>query len=166
MDACLRCQSESSKKDVQTKDVQACVVGELCSLKYLESMDLRFNLFQLLVWGECNHSFHHVRSLPFILLAYFIYKSRFFYVKPFTITKRWCWLESVVCHYGNYSFNMLFESILHHFKFLMNLLDFFWNIFSNAQIWILNSDYLLLRVKQNNRCPLCQSEWSIQRLSS
>ena len=28
MDACLRCQSESSKKDVSNKDGSACVVGE------------------------------------------------------------------------------------------------------------------------------------------
>lgn len=62
MDACLRCQAES-KKDIQSKD-GACVV----------------------VWGECNHSFHH------------------------------CCMS----------------------------------------LW----------VKQNNRCPLCQQEWSIQRLSS
>lgn len=60
MDACLRCQAESKNKD--SYDKQDCVV----------------------VWGECNHSFHY------------------------------CCIS----------------------------------------LW----------VKQNNRCPLCQQEWSIQRM--
>ena len=128
MDACLRCQSETK---VDCRGGKDCVV----------------------VWGECNHSFHQV-TLISLIEPRESYKNTSSGIvllgpPPFLLCiafQRFCQIDPLLRS------NMLLGFCKH-------------SLCLNSPLKKLYSQCCMsLWIKQNNRCPLCQQEWTVQKL--